>query len=33
MNKNTIMLHFYGEFIHGAAKELVYTPGVVLMPV
>lgn len=27
------MLHFYGEFIHGAAKELVYTPGVVLMPV
>lgn len=28
MNKNTIMLCFYGEFIHGAAKELAYIPGV-----
>lgn len=31
--KNTITLRFYGEFIHGAAKEVAYTPGVVHVPV
>lgn len=31
--KNTITLRFYGEFIHGAAKEVASTPGVVHVPV